>query len=266
MSLIEFLVVNAALSAACFVGLWLVGLRLRDVSFVDSWWALGMAVIAWTSFLQAGEATPRRWLLAGLCTLWALRLGGYLLWRWRKNGPDRRYTTMLGKAKTERGWSFATSSLLLVFALQAPLQFVVCLPIQLGQAAADKPLGVLAWIGAALAVVGVAFESIGDFQLAHFKSDPDNKGKVMDQGLWRFTRHPNYFGDACVWWGLFLIAAETPLGLWSLPAPILLTFLLTRWSGVPTVEGRLRRSRPGYEDYVTRTSSFIPWPPKPNAA
>ena len=262
MPLTQFLAINAIISVACFVGLWAIGLRIKDVSFVDSWWALGMVLIAWTSFFQMDATTPRRMLLVGLCTFWGLRLGAFLIWRWRRQGPDRRYTTMLGKAKTERGWGFATSSLLLVFALQAPLQFVVCLPVQLGQAAADVPLGPVAWIGAALAVIGVFFEAAGDRQLARFKSNPGNQGKVMDKGLWRFTRHPNYFGDACVGWGLFLIAAETPLGLWSLPAPILLTFLLTRWSGVPTVEGRLRRHRPGYEDYVARTSPFIPWPPK----
>jgi steroid 5-alpha reductase family enzyme len=262
MPLTQFLAINAVISVACFIGLWAIGLRIKDVSFVDSWWALGMVLIAWTSFFQMGATTPRRMLLVGLCTFWGLRLGAFLLWRWRRQGPDRRYTTMLGKAKAERGWGFATSSLLLVFALQAPLQFIVCLPVQLGQAAADAPLGPVAWIGATLALFGVLFEAAGDRQLARFKADPRNQGKVMDKGLWRFTRHPNYFGDACVWWGLFLIAAETPLGAWSLPGPILITFLLTRWSGVPTVEGRLRRHRPGYEDYIARTSPFIPWPPK----
>jgi len=106
------------------------------------------------------------------------------------------------------------------------------------------------------------FEALGDWQLTRFKADPANKGKIMDRGLWRYTRHPNYFGDCCVFWGLFLIALETPWGIWSLPGPLLITFLLTRWSGVPTVEGRMRRTRPGYEAYVARTSGFIPWFPK----
>ena len=263
MALVEFLGVNALIIALCIIGLWLVSLRIRDVSFIDSWWPVGMVVLAWVSFLQSGEPSPRRLLLVGLCTAWGLRLGVYLLWRWRKHGPDRRYVTMLGLAEKERGWGFATSSLLLVFALQAPLQFVVCLPAQLGQfGKVSGDIGPIASAGAALAVVGILFESIGDWQLTRFKADPGNAGKVLDMGLWRFTRHPNYFGDACVGWGLFLIAAESPLGLWSLPAPALLTFLLTRWSGVPTVEGRMRRQRPEYEAYVQRTSSFIPWPPK----
>ncbi|MBU4433384.1 MAG: DUF1295 domain-containing protein, partial [Alphaproteobacteria bacterium] len=122
--LIQFLAVNAAVSAVAFVGLWLIGLRLKDVSFIDSWWGVGMALIAWTTWLQAG-ATPHGTLLTVLCTVWALRLGGYLLWRWRKNGPDRRYVTMMAHAEQHRGWSFAKASFLLVFALQYGLQYVI---------------------------------------------------------------------------------------------------------------------------------------------
>ena len=258
--LIQLLLINAAVSAVAFVGLWLIGLKLKDVSFIDSWWGVGMALVAWTALLQSG-ATQHGLLLVGLCTVWALRLGGYLLWRWRRSGPDRRYVTMMAHAESQRGWSFAKASFLLVFALQFLLQFIIALPVQLGQAS-DAPLGALAYVGAAIAVIGILFESIGDAQLAAFKAKPDNAGKVMDRGLWRFTRHPNYFGDACVWWGLYLIAAQTPVGVWTLPAPILMTFLLTKWSGVPTVEGRMRRKRPDYEAYVQRTSGFVPWFPK----
>jgi steroid 5-alpha reductase family enzyme len=258
--LIQLLAINAAVSAVAFVGLWLIGLKLKDVSFIDAWWGVGMALVAWAALLQSGT-TPHGLLLVGLCTVWALRLGGYLLWRWRKNGPDRRYVTMMALAQSERGWSFAKASFLLVFALQFLLQFIIALPVQLGHGS-DAPLGGLAYVGAAIAVIGILFESIGDAQLAAFKAKPDNAGKVMDQGLWRYTRHPNYFGDACVWWGLWLIAAQTPLGIWTLPAPILMTFLLTKWSGVPTVEGRMRRKRPDYEAYVQRTSGFVPWFPK----
>ena len=258
--LLQLLAVNAAVSAVAFIALWLIGLKLKDVSFIDAWWGVGMALIAWTALLQVGP-TPHGVLLVGLCTVWALRLGGYLFWRWRKNGPDRRYVTMMSLAQSERKWSFAKASLLLVFALQYALQFIIALPVQLGHGSA-APLGALAFVGAAIAVVGIAFETIGDAQLAAFKAKPENAGKVMDQGLWRYTRHPNYFGDACVWWGLYLIAAGTGLGAWTLPAPVLMTFLLTKWSGVPTVEGRMRRKRPDYEGYVARTSGFVPWFPK----
>jgi steroid 5-alpha reductase family enzyme len=145
--------------------------------------------------------------------------------------------------------------------LQAPLQFIVGLPVILGQSGSGD-IGLLSYIGAALAITGIAFESIGDWQLVRFKSDPTNHGKVLDIGLWRYTRHPNYFGDACVWWGLYLIAAQSPVGVWSLPGPVLITFLLTRFSGVPTVEGSMRKRRPDYEAYIKRTSGFIPWFPK----
>lgn len=243
--------------------LWAICLRLKDVTPVDSWWALGMVVLAISTFVQAPGPMPRKALMLGLCAAWGLRLGGHLLARWRSHGPDRRYRTMLGKAESERGWGFAKASLLLVFLLQAPLQFIVALPVQLGQIAPQPAtLGPLAWAGAALALVGLAFETIGDAQLNAFRKDPANKGKVLATGLWRYTRHPNYFGDACVWWGLFLIGAETTLGLFAVVGSVLLTFTLMKWSGAPTVENRMRRTKPDYEDYIRRTSGFVPWFPK----
>lgn len=261
--ILGLLAMNAGVSIACFAILWGVGVALKDVTFVDAWWALGMVVLAVSSYLITWPASPHKFALVCLTTAWGLRLGFHLLVRWRTQGKDRRYVTMLGKAETQRGWGFAKASLLLVFALQAPLQFIVALPVQLGQVAGDDAkLGPVGLAGVVLACVGLLFESLGDWQLARFKADPANKGQVMDRGLWRYTRHPNYFGDVCVWWGLFLIALETRYGIWSLPGPILLTFLLTRWSGVPTVEGRLRRTRPAYEAYVARTSGFVPWFPK----
>lgn len=263
MPLLTILAVNAAVSAVAFLALWLVSLRIKDVSFIDAWWGPGMALLAWSTLFQT-PATPHGLLLTGLCTVWAARLGGYLFWRWSTHGADRRYVAMIDHAKTHRGWSFAKTGLLLVFSLQFALGFLVALPVQLGQQ--GGPLGPLAFAGAALAVVGILFETIGDAQLTRFKADPANAGKVMDRGLWRYTRHPNYFGDACVWWGLFLIAAETQLGLVSIIGPIWLVFTLTRWSGVPTVEGRMRRRKPDYEDYMRRTSGFFPWPPKPAKA
>ena len=262
--LVQLLLQNAGISVALFTLLWLLNLRTRDPSFIDSIWALGMVALAWSSFVRVGgpAAGPHAVWLTALCTVWGLRLGLYLLWRWRKHGPDRRYVTMMAHAQTERGWGYATASGLLVFALQAPLQFVVALPAQIGQLGGPGPLGALGWAGVAIAVVGVVFESVGDFQLVAFKANPANAGKVLQTGLWRYTRHPNYFGDACVWWGLWLVATDGGPGVWTLPAPILLTVLLTRWSGVPTVEGRMRRKRPDYEAYVQRTSGFIPLPPR----
>jgi len=263
MDVAQILLVNAGIAALTFLFAWAIAVAIKDVTFVDAYWAFGMVIIALSSFVITPGAGVHKLALTAISVVWGVRLGSYLLWRWRKQGPDRRYLTMLGRAKTERGWNFATASLLLVFALQAPLQFIVCLPVQLGQIdATTAELGPLGWTGVALAVAGIGFESVGDWQLAHFRADPANSDKVMQSGLWRYTRHPNYFGDACTWWGLYLIAAETPFGVWAAPGPLLITFLLTKWSGVPTTERRLRKHRAGYADYAKRTSGFIPWPPR----
>ena len=262
MTVINFLAMNAAILITCFALLWLISLKTRDVTPVDSFWALGMVVMALTTYAQTTGAPDRKLLLLGLCAAWGLRLGIYMLRRWRSHGPDRRYQTMLGKAQTAKGWGFAQSSLRMVYLVQAPLLFIVCLPVQLGQIDASPPIGPIGYFGAAVAVIGIATESIGDWQLARFKAKPANQGLVMDCGLWRYTRHPNYFGDACAWWGLYLLAAETSTGLWALPGPLLLTWTLTKWSGAPTIEGQMKRKKPGYDDYVRRTSGFVPWFPK----
>lgn len=265
---LQILAVNALVLVVLFLVLWRIAVWIGDVTFVDGVWAFGMVAMAASTFVQVRQPTDRRLLLLGLCALWGLRLGGYLTWRWRSHGPDRRYRTMLGEAQTHNGWSFAKASLLLVFAVQAPMLFAVSLPVQLGQLSAGPAhLGPLAWAGAALSVFGVLFESLGDWQLTRFRADPASRDQVLSTGLWRYTRHPNYFGDACAWWGLYLIAAETRVGLLALPAPILLTWTLTKWSGAPTLEGRLRETRPDYARYIETTSGFVPWPPsRPKAA
>ena len=263
--IITILAVNFALCLAAFLVLWGIGSAIRDVSFIDSVWALGMGGLAVSTWLQADQGFgPRKLLLVGLCAAWSLRLGLHLLLRWLAHGPDRRYVRMMEKAKAERGWSYPHATLRLVFALQAPLMWTVALPVQLGQLSAEPArIGLLGWLGAGLAVLGIALETLADAQITRFKADPANQGKVLASGLWRYTRHPNYFGDICVWVGLYLIAAETTLGLWALPGPLLLIFLLTRFSGGITYERRLTKSRPGYADYQRRTSALIPWPPKP---
>ncbi|MES2754221.1 MAG: DUF1295 domain-containing protein [Pseudomonadota bacterium] len=262
MTLWALLATNAAVLAVAFIVLWAICLKLRDVTPVDSFWAIGMVVVAASSFALSHGEPDRKLLLLALCAAWGLRLGGYLLWRWRQHGPDRRYVALLGKAEARGGWGFGKASALLVFATQAPLLFIVCLPVQLGQYAMSPPLGTLAAVGAALSVFGIAFESIGDWQLVRFKADPANAGKVMDCGLWRYTRHPNYFGDACAWWGMYLIAAETEVGRWAIVGPVLLTWTLMKWSGAPTVEGKMARTKPNYAAYQARTPGFVPWFPK----
>jgi len=258
---VQLLAINFALALGCVLVLWLVCLKTRDPTPMDSFWGLGLALLSVSSLLQTGAATPRKLLLTGICVAWGVRLGAYLFWRWRGHGPDPRYATMLAKAREERGWSYARASLSLIFLLQVPLLWLVGLPVQLGQVAA-APLGALAAIGAALAGLGLVFETVGDAQLTRFKADPANRGRVMDRGLWRYTRHPNYFGDACVWWGLYLIAAETGPGRFAVIGPVFLTYTLIAWSGAALLERRLSRSKPDYLAYAARTSGFVPWFPK----
>ena len=254
---------NAALLFALIMGLWLYSIKIKDVSFIDAFWAFGMVVLAVSTFIQLGSTgEPRQLLIVGLTSIWGLRLSAHLLTRWKAHGVDPRYARIMGGLMEKKGWSFAKASLLQVFLLQAPLLFIVCLPAQLGQFDPQSPIGPVAIVGAIIVLIGIGFESIGDAQLKAFKANPTNKGKVLDTGLWRYTRHPNYFGDCCTWWGIYLIAAETSSGIWSFPGPLLLTFLLVKWSGVPMLERGLSKTRPGYVDYIARTSSFIPWPPK----
>ncbi len=259
--MIGILLANLALSALLFTALWLISVRLKDPSFIDSWWALGVVVLAWATFAQAPSHGPHAIALTILATLWGLRLGLYLLWRWRKHGADHRYEKLAAQAREKHGLNFAAFSALWVFAPQMLLQFIVALPAMLGQMPAAQALGGFGLAGAALSAFGVAYEALADWQLTRFKADPGNAGKVMDRGLWRFSRHPNYFGDMCAWWGMWAIAADAGMGLWSLPGPLLLTFLLARVSGAPTTEPHLQRTRPEYEAYKRRTSAFIPWRP-----
>jgi steroid 5-alpha reductase family enzyme len=245
--------------------LWRVAVAIRDVSFIDAVWALGMVFLtAITAFLLLdGPRGPLGWLLLGLTSLWGLRLGLHLLARWRRLGRDPRYDKILAVAQSKRGWSFSKAALLQVFLLQGPLVWLVSLPAQAGLLTDPGTApGTLALAGAALALFGIAFETIGDAQLEAFRKDPASHGKVLDTGLWRYTRHPNYFGDACAWWGIWAVGIAAGAPLWVTLGPIFLTYTLTRWSGAPMLEHGLKRSRPGYEDYVRRTSGFIPLPPK----
>jgi steroid 5-alpha reductase family enzyme len=224
-----------------------------------------MVVLAWLSWLQIDGHGRRADLVLALTTIWGIRLTWHLFARWRHDGEDPRYKKIIAHLIDTRGWSWAKTALLAVFLTQAPLLFITCLPAQLGIWASEgsrSVMGPVAWLGTIIAMIGIAFETIGDAQLTAFRKDPTNKGKVLDTGLWRYTRHPNYFGDACTWWGIWLIAAETgPAGWISIIGPIFLTFTLTKWSGKPLLESGLKKSRPDYAAYVKRTSGFFPWPP-----
>ncbi len=237
---------------------WVVSLILKNASIVDIIWGFGFVVVAWTVRLSVDQGNDaRQWLLVGLTTIWGLRLSIHLFVRNHGGGEDFRYRAM----RKHWGPRFPLISLATVFGLQGVLMFVVSLPVQVGQADATPDIGFIAYLGIAVWLVGMLFETIGDMQLAQFKKDPDNKGKVMNTGLWRYTRHPNYFGDACVWWGIGLVAAETGL-VWCLIGPAVMTVLLRRVSGVTLLERSMVKRRPGYTEYVAMTSPFIPRPPK----
>lgn len=252
---------TAAFTLLAFLALWLLSLARRDVSIVDLYWGPGFAAIAaLAAGLSGGDAPARRWLVVALAALWGLRLGGYLLWRNWGQSEDARYAAM----RRHHGARFPWVSLGTVFGLQALLQWFVSLPLQVA-VLSPRPAGLtlLDAAGVALFALGLGFESVGDAQLARFKADPDNRGRVMDRGLWRYTRHPNYFGDFCVWWGFFAIALATPHGVWTVLSPLVMSFLLLRVSGVALLERDIAKRRPAYRDYVRRTSAFLPRPPRP---
>jgi steroid 5-alpha reductase family enzyme len=239
--------------------LWLLSLALRDASIVDIWWGPGIAALVALAFALAGGGHPRRGLLLGCVALWALRLGGHLLWRNAGRGEDPRYQAM----RRHWGARFPAVSLVTVFGLQGLLQWVVALPLQLAQLApGPERLGALDAAGLALFALGLACEAVGDWQLARFRAEPANAGRVMDRGLWRYTRHPNYFGDCAAHWGLFVVALATPWGWLGALGPVLMTVLLLRVSGVALLERSIGKRRPDYAAYRRRTSAFIPWPPR----
>jgi steroid 5-alpha reductase family enzyme len=235
---------------------WLASLPLRNVSLVDSLWSL-MFVVAALAYAGARDwpLDPRSLLLLGLLALWALRLSLYITWRNHGANEDYRYRQIRARNQP----NFALKSLYLVFGLQAVLAWVISLPLLAGLSS-PAPLGWLDAAGVLLWAVGFLFEAGGDWQLARFKADPANAGRVMDRGFWRYTRHPNYFGDFCVWWGFYLIAVSAG-GWWSVAGPLLMSVLLLKVSGVALLERDIGARRPGYAEYVRRTSAFFPRPP-----
>jgi len=250
-----------AAMAALAVSGWLLSVAMRNVGIVDSLWSL-FFLLAVAVFAGANPHNePRAALMLVMVALWALRLSGYITWRNHGEPEDRRYRAI--RAANEPG--FVWKSFFIVFALQGVLAAVVATPLVVA-IGSPAPLNVLDVVGVALWAFGFAFESIGDWQLARFKGDAANRGKVMDTGLWRFTRHPNYFGEATLWWGYYLVAAAAG-GWWTVFAPLLMSVLLLKVSGVSLLEKDIGERRPAYRDYIARTNAFFPGPRKdPDAA
>ena len=254
----SILLATAIAAAAAFVLLWVISVIVRDASIVDPFWGSAFVLIAWVAYFAGDDPGTRQLLVPILVSVWGLRLTLYLSIRNLGKGEDYRYQAM----RRRWGGRFAWVSLGTVFLLQAALSWVVSLPTQVTQTVNDT-VGILAFVGIALWAVGLFFETVGDWQLARFKADADNAGKVMDRGLWRYTRHPNYFGDFCVWWGLFLVSFTGFEMWWTVIGPIVMSTLLMRVSGVTLLEKTIGKRRPGYEEYARRTSAFFPRPPRP---
>ncbi|MFV0674254.1 DUF1295 domain-containing protein [Variovorax sp. tm] len=257
-SLTAVALAGLAWTASLALATWAVSLVRHDASLVDRVWAILIAGagLVYLALLPAPQ-TARGLCMALIGSAWALRLCIYITWRNWGHGEDRRYKAI--RARNQPNFGF--KSLYLVFALQAVLAWIVSAPFLPGMVA-ERPLGLLDALGAALGLFGFVFEALGDAQMARFKADPANRGQVMDRGLWRYTRHPNYFGEACVWWGIWLMAIGGAgwSGAWSIVSPLLMTWLLLKVSGVRMLESDIGERRPAYRDYIERTNAFVPGP------
>jgi steroid 5-alpha reductase family enzyme len=245
----------------CATGVWVLSVRLRDASIADILWGPLFATLAWFYLIRVGASTGVRLALALLLLVWAARLATHIGLRHRQTGEDSRYRAM----REARGAGFWWHSLFVVFWLQAVLAWFIAWPVLVVMADATASMTPLAWTGLAVSLLGAGMETLADWQLVRFKADPGSRGRVLDVGLWRYSRHPNYFGDAVFWWGVYGVACASPGGWLTLASPVLMTVLLLKVSGVVLLERSLTVSRPGYADYVRRTSAFVPWRPRRRA-
>ena len=248
---------GAVLTALTLV--WVLSVKRRDASIVDVCWGLGFVALAWLYCGLSPTLTPRSWLIAALITLWGTRLSLHIFRRNHGRGEDPRYQAM----RASHGAAFWWRSLFTVFWLQGTILWFVALPVLVAVRAAepDALTGVDA-LGGVLFLIGFGCEVVGDHQLARFKAEPANRGRVLDRGLWRYTRHPNYFGDATLWWGVYAIACATPYGWLTVLSPALMSLLLMRVSGVTLLEDGLKATKPDYRAYIAQTPAFFPWFPR----
>jgi steroid 5-alpha reductase family enzyme len=257
-SILAAMGVTLAVLLAYMSLLWLVSLLRRDASVIDPFWGIGFIVAAICYLFFTNGYSGRAILVLVLTCVWGLRLAVYLAIRRRGKGEDPRYQAMRAK----RPGSFWWYSYVQVFLLQAVLLWIVAAPLAAAEGGGEPAeLVVLDYVGLAVWLVGFFFEVTADTQLALFKNRPENRGKVLDSGVWRYSRHPNYFGEAVIWWGIWLIAAAAH-GYWAVYGPIVITLLLLRVSGVALLERSLKESKPGYQEYIRRTSAFVPWVPR----
>lgn len=236
--------------------LWLASLKLNDVSIVDLFWGMGFVITAWLSLVLNQAEDDRSWIFVTLITIWGLRYTWYIGRRNIGHGEDYRYQQI----RENRGDKFKYSSLYIIFFFQGIILWFLSLSYQCS-IPSDKPINIIDYIGIAIWVTGFLIESIADEQLYKFKKDPNNSNKVLDQGLWRYSRHPNYFGEATLWFGIYYLSLAAG-NWWTIFSPLLLTYLLLKFSGVSLLEKAQVKRKPKYQDYIDRTSPFIPWFPK----
>jgi len=259
MSLVQIWVQALIVIMIMMTTLWIISVFIKNVSIVDLFWGLGFVVTGWFYYFHTEGLEPRKLILMIMVTIWGLRLSGYLTWRNAGKGEDFRYKQFRKNYGEKRYWWI---SFFQTFLLQGVLMWLISVPLLGAQyQSGNSHLGVIDFAGIFLWIIGIAFESGGDFQLARFKADPSNKGKVLDSGFWKFSRHPNYFGDAAVWWGYGLLSIAAGSFLPALGS-LLMTALIIKVSGVALLEKSLVSDKPGYREYVERTSAFIPWFPK----
>jgi len=239
---------------AVAVAAWLFSVVKRDVSFVDSLWSLFFLIAAGVFALAAQPLSDRGMIVVALVTIWSLRLSIYITARNWGEPEDYRYKTI--RANNEPGFAF--KSLYIVFGLQGLLAWLIALPL-LPSITSSNELQLLDALAIVLWLTGFVFEAGGDYQLSKFKRNPQNKGRVLDTGLWRYTRHPNYFGDFCIWWSFYLFAVAAG-GWWTIASPLLMSLLLLKVSGVVMLEKTITGRRPAYAEYIRRTNAFFPGP------
>lgn len=244
-----------AMLALGFAG-WLISLYRNNVTHVDSMWSLFFVVGAITYASQITNLSSRSMVVLSLLVLWALRLCIYLTWRNWGPHEDHRYAAI----RSNNSPGFAFKSLYIIFGLQAALAWIISMPL-LGALNSSQPMNMLDYAGIALLSFGLIWEMLADWQLSAFKAKPQNKAKVLNTGVWRYSRHPNYFGECCVWWGFYLLALAAG-AWWALPSALLMTLLLLKVSGVALLEQTITERRPEYAEYIRTTNAFIPGCPK----
>ena len=255
MSLLSILLIGLGALLILMLGAWILSLIRGKACVADSFWGMGFVLIAWLAW-SMGPGTIRSLLVAVLISVWGLRLFFHITMRNWGQPEDRRYRAM----RERQGRRFWWVSLFSVFLVQGILLWIISLAPQLAQlSSVPKHLTWLDGLGVLVWAVGFTFEVAGDYQMKRFRDNPANAGKVMDQGLWGYTRHPNYFGESLVWWGLFIVCLATPYGWWALVSPVLITVLLLKVSGVTMLEKDISQRRPDYEQYKREVSAFIPW-------